>query len=65
MPPYLNNAAAAKSIELQLVDIQLGKELGVVLDAQAAKLKRTGAACGRCGNKAASSSPLSRIRLIT
>jgi len=35
----LNNAAAAKSIELQLVDIQLGKELGVVLDAQAAKLK--------------------------
>jgi tape measure domain-containing protein len=35
----LNNAAAAKSIELQLVDIQLGKELGGVLDAQAAKLK--------------------------
>jgi tape measure domain-containing protein len=35
----LNNAAAAESIELQLVDIQLGKELGVVLDAQAAKLK--------------------------
>jgi tape measure domain-containing protein len=35
----LNNAAAAKSIELQLVDIQLGKELGVVLDAQADKLR--------------------------
>jgi tape measure domain-containing protein len=35
----LSNAAAAKSIELQLVDIQLGKELGGVLDAQAAKLK--------------------------
>ena len=36
----LNNAAAAKSIELQLVDIQLGREIGDVLDAQAVKLKQ-------------------------
>ena len=36
----LNNAAAAKSIELQLIDIQLGREIGDVLDAQAVKLKQ-------------------------
>ena len=47
----LNNAAAAKSIELQLVDIQLGKELGGVLDTQAAKLKEQAQLAGEAAIK--------------
>ena len=47
----LDNAAAAKSIELQLVDIQLGKELGVVLDAQAGKLREQARLAGEAAIK--------------